>query len=174
MKRSIIIAAAVIIVGVLVWAHGPGMGTRGVAGAGRDFGGMRGWDKVDKLADEIGLSEEQVEQIEEIRTTGAKKVADLKADEEKAEIDLTALIGDPEVKSSEIEKAIQTVLEKEQTLKMLRVKILLDIRDVLTVEQREKVQDVIKEKRKEMQKNRENMQKDFHGGSGSGKAKFGR
>ncbi|RKZ34538.1 hypothetical protein DRQ33_01910 [bacterium] len=138
------LVAVILVIGIAV-AHEPFGGPQKFPGQ-HQGGGFQQWDKVDKLADEIGLNDEQVEKIKEIRTTMAKDIADLKAEEEKAEIDLKNIMDDPAVPSSDIEKAVKKVLNLENEMKLRKMEGMLAIRDVLTVEQRTQIRELIREK----------------------------
>ena len=117
-------------------------------------GGFMPFGAVERFADEIGLSEDQLDRISSIKTEMEKKIVDLRAEKQKAEIDLRELIRDPKAKSSEIEKAAQKVVDLESQIRLNRIETAIKIRDVLTPEQREKVMEVIKEHRRQMRERR--------------------
>ncbi|MCD6532039.1 Spy/CpxP family protein refolding chaperone [bacterium] len=121
---------------------------------------------IERFADEIGLSDDQLDRISSIRTEMQKKIIDLRAKKQKAEIDLRDLMRDPKAKSSEIEKVAQKVIDLESQIKLNRIETGLKIRDVLTPEQREKVLEVIREHRQKMREHRRG--EGFGEGFGSG------
>ena len=117
-------------------------------------GGFMPFGAVERFADEIGLSEDQLDRISSIKTEMEKKIVDLRAEKQKAQIDLRELIRDPKAKSSEIEKVAQKVVDLESQIRLNRIESAIKIRDVLTPEQREKLMEVIKEHRQKMRERR--------------------
>ena len=98
---------------------------------------------IRKLAKEIGLTEEQLKKIREIRRDAQKDMVDLKADLQKSIIDLKEIASDPKATRVQIEGAAKKVLEKGDALKLRRLRMFLDVRDVLTPEQREKLMEIL-------------------------------
>jgi len=98
---------------------------------------------IRKLAKEIGLTEEQLKKIREIRRDAQKDMVDLNADLQKSIIDLKEIASDPKATRVQIEGAAKKVLEKGDALKLRRLRMFLDVRDVLTPEQREKLMELI-------------------------------
>ncbi len=153
-----IAAAVVLIVGVVSAqppfhgpGHHPGFGGRGLHRA--DFGPGLGFGwiyRVEAYADEIGLSDKQVDEIKSIRTKFEKDLIDLRADRQKAQVDFHDLIWDPDAKSSEIEKVATKIADLDRQIHLKRVEMALQIRDVLTPEQREKVIEALEEHRAEV------------------------
>jgi len=98
---------------------------------------------IRKLAKEIGLTEEQLKKIREIRRDAQKDMVDLGADLKKSLIDLKEIASDPKATRVQIEGAAKKVLEKGDALKLRQLRMFLDVRDVLTPEQREKLVELI-------------------------------
>jgi len=115
---------------------------------------------IERFADEIGLSDDQLDRISSVKTEMEKKIIDLRAEKQKAEIDLRELMRDPKAKGSEVKKVAQKVVDLESQIRLNRIETAIKIRDVLTPEQREKMLEVIKEHRREM--------REHHRGEGPG------
>jgi len=158
MKRTIFAVSGTLLlvllvgIGLLFAQEGPFPGPRKMVG-------MRGpgslFNRVDEFADEIGLTDEQVEKIKDIRNKNAKEIIDLNAEKKKAEIDLRKLMEDPDAKSSTIEKSAKKVMEQENAIRTAQLDAMLEIRDILTPEQRAKLKEAIQSRRQEMREKRE-------------------
>lgn len=148
MKRAFLTIA---IIGVLVAAAfafgGWGGGGKGMRGGMK--GEMGGFDKIEKIADEIGLTDNQLDEIKKIQLTGEKKLIDLRAEVQKSQIDLRVLMEDMNAKSSDIEMAYKNLQSNKDALRLEQVRTMLQIRDVLSPNQRAKAKEVMQEKRQE-------------------------
>jgi Spy/CpxP family protein refolding chaperone len=87
-------------------------------------------------ADELGLSDEQRKQLDDIRVRYSKDIIRQHADSKIAEIDLEALLREPEANLSQIKEALQKVESAKTQIKYLRIEALFEARKVLTGEQR--------------------------------------
>ena len=160
MKRTIFAVSGTLLlvllvgIGLLFAQEGPFPGPRKMVGMRGGPGGLE-LGRVDEFADEIGLTDEQVEKIKDIRNKNAKEIIDLNAEKKKAEIDLRKLMEDPDAKSSAIEKSAKKVMEQENAIKTARLDAMLEIRDILTPEQRAKLKEAIQSRRQEMREKRE-------------------
>jgi len=146
MKWVIPIAALIAIAAIAAFANGG----HGGPGPGGDLLRFGAWEKLDRIADEIGLSEEQRAQIKKIRTSGQKQLIDMEADFEKAEVDLRELLEDLNAKSSEIERLATKVSDMRSAVALFKLRIFLQMRDVLTPEQRAKAKELFEERADEM------------------------
>ncbi len=146
-----IAVAALVTAAVAFGPHGPKPGFRGGPLPKQPLAGGRGlmlWGKIERFADEIDLSEKQLEQIRQIRKEGERELIDLRAQLRKAELDLRDLMGDVSTPSDQIKSAVKAVLERRQAVELKTIDIMLQIRDVLSQKQREKLREVIKELRR--------------------------
>ena len=159
MKRTIFAVSGTLLlvllvgIGLLFAQEGPFPGPRKMVGMRGGPGSL--FNRVDRFADEIGLTDEQVEKIKDIRNKNAKEIIDLNAEKKKAEIDLRKLMEDPDAKSSAIEKLAKKVMEQENAIRTAQLDAMLEIRDILTPEQRAKLKEAIQSRRQEMRDKRE-------------------
>ncbi|MCD6595310.1 Spy/CpxP family protein refolding chaperone [bacterium] len=160
MKRTTLVMSGIVLLGLLVglgvlFAQNEQLGgPRKRIDARGGGGGFDMLNRIERFADEIDLTDDQIDQIKKIRDVNAKKVIDIKADKGKTEIDLRNLMQDSNAKSSDIEKVAQKVMNKENEMKTLQLKAMLQIRDVLTPVQREQLKETMQSHRREMQENR--------------------
>jgi hypothetical protein len=189
MKRITLIVMLLALVATVVWGQmdgmppncpmnhpqgGPGptqappqmmMGDRG------DAPGLKLLERLDDAKDELGLSDKQMEQLKEIRTTFAKEMIDLKAAVDKAEIDVRNLSVDSKAKSADIQAAFNVSQQKKDALESGKISSLLKMRDILTVEQRDKLKDLHKNNRMEKKEEMKKMKQDKEDNSKHGKDK---
>ena len=145
MRRFLMSAVFItVILATVVLAHDPISGKND--GMER---GIQQWRRLERLGPELGLSEQQIDRMRSVMTQSAKDLADLKAEEHKAEIDFDMLLDNPEASSAEIEKAFRKVQEHEQMLQLTKMRTILSIRDVLTPEQRAEMKEIITQRRAE-------------------------
>ena len=145
MRRKILAVAIVALLVVGAFAFG-GWGRARHSGRGKTRGGFGAFGKIEEIADEIGLTDRQLDEIEQIKLEEQKKLIDLRAEVQKSQIDLRALMSDVEAKSSDIEIAYKNLQANQQALELERVRMMLRIRDVLSVNQRARAKDIMKEK----------------------------
>ena len=102
------------------------------------------WWENQRLVDHIGLSEAQQDRIQEVVFTHARRMIDLKADVEKAGLDLADSV-DREVFDPEPVRAAFAVFQTARhRLENERFEMLLEVRQILTYEQWRTIQDVKK------------------------------
>lgn len=134
-----------------------GHGPRG--GRGGQFG-PRGGDHlgVQRLlrnADDIGLTETQIAKLEEMTLRFQTEKIDLKADMDKAELELRALMRDENARETEVFAAIDLVTGFRGDLQKMRYQHHKEVQSVLTAEQIEKIKSVRKERMEQRQDWRE-------------------
>jgi Spy/CpxP family protein refolding chaperone len=86
--------------------------------------------------DELGLSDEQRKQLDDMRRKYSKDIIRLSADSEIAEIDLEALLREPEANLSQVKEALKKVESAKMQIRYLRIEALFEARKILTSEQR--------------------------------------
>jgi len=96
-----------------------------------------------KALDQIKLSDQQKEQIKKIMVENQKSMIDLKANLDKAELDLRNLISSKDVVKDEVLKANDKVADIEKQIKVSRINVFFTVRDVLSIEQREEFRTLI-------------------------------
>jgi uncharacterized membrane protein len=86
--------------------------------------------------DELGLSDEQRKQLDDMRRKYSKDIIRLSADSKIAEIDLEALLREPEANLSQVKDALKKVESAKEQIRYLRIEALFEARKILTSEQR--------------------------------------
>ncbi len=104
------------------------------------------WWKNSEVVREIGLSEPQVNQIEQTFFEHRLKLIDLKASVEREETRLQPLMEADQVNEAQISTQIDKVLAARGALEKANVMMMLSIRKVLTVEQWKKLESVRQER----------------------------
>ena len=100
------------------------------------------WWENPRMVDHIGLTDEQQDQIRGIVFEHARRMIDLKADVEKAGLDLADSV-DQEIFDPDPVRAAYAVFQTaRQKLENERFEMLLEVRQVLTYEQWQKIQEV--------------------------------
>jgi Spy/CpxP family protein refolding chaperone len=87
-------------------------------------------------ADELELSDEQREQLDDMRRKYSKDIIRLSADSKIAEIDLEALLKEPEANLQQVKEALKKVESAKTEIRYLRIEALFEARKILTSEQR--------------------------------------
>jgi Spy/CpxP family protein refolding chaperone len=104
------------------------------------------WWKNSRLAEEIGLTSEQTNQIEKVFVRSRPTLIDLRADLEKKQFFLQQAMEDRSAPRGELENKMEGVENARAELQKARQRMLLDIRQVLKPEQWQK----LVQKRQEM------------------------
>ena len=145
MKRTLaVVVVAVLILGVATYLFAQ----RPMMGKGRDWmrmGGKMGIGNMERFADELELTQEQQDKMQDLRIQSEKDMIDLRAEKEHAQLGLRELFSDMDAKRSDIEKASTKLMDINRKIEKRQLKLMLDMRDVLTPEQREKARDIMKE-----------------------------
>jgi len=106
--------------------------------------GERGikWWKEPKIVNELGLTGEQVNNIERIFSSYKGQIIDLESKLKQKEAEYRKKNKDPNSSSAEIESLYNDVEEIKTRLSRLKVDMFLEIRTLLTPEQRERLQQI--------------------------------
>jgi Spy/CpxP family protein refolding chaperone len=110
------------------------------------------WWKRPRLAQEIGLTPDQQQQIEKIFIHSRTKLIDLRADLEKKQLGLQELMEDRGADRRNVEKKIESVENARAELQKARALMILDMKQVLKPEQWERLlrrRDEMMERRQE-------------------------
>lgn len=105
------------------------------------YPGERGikWWKEPKIVTELGLTSDQVNTIENIFSSYRGRIIDLESKLKQKETEYKNKNKDPNSPRAEIESLYNEVEEIKSTLSRLKVDMFLEIRDLLTPEQRDKL-----------------------------------
>jgi Spy/CpxP family protein refolding chaperone len=93
------------------------------------------WWKNSQVAEEIGLTSEQANQIEKVFVRTRPALIDLRADLEKKQFALQQALEDKAAERADLERKIEAVEDARVELQKTRARMLLDIRQVLKPEQ---------------------------------------
>jgi len=133
--------------------HGPGpMGPGNCCkGGGPGFGddGQPPLERLLILADELGLNEQQREQLKKMQVDFRMQMIDREAEVEKAELRLRAMMMDKDAAEAEVGRAIDDVARLRADVQKLRYGHRKQMRSVLTDEQFEKLQKMREERHEE-------------------------
>jgi Spy/CpxP family protein refolding chaperone len=99
------------------------------------------WWENPMVVKELGLSDKQAEQIDQLSLTHRKNVIKLEADLKIAEIEFRDMMeGEPS--EADVRKKAKTLSQLREKLQDLRIDHMLAVRKVLTPEQQKKLQDM--------------------------------
>ena len=128
MKQTLMIIAVLAVVGPL---------------AANDFDLPPGkWWENPRLVNHIGLADEQQDQIRGIVYQHAREMIDLKADVDKAGLDLADSVDQQEFDPAPVRAAYAVFQTARQKLENERFEMLLEVRLVLTYEQWRKIEEI--------------------------------
>jgi Spy/CpxP family protein refolding chaperone len=118
--------------------------------AAQGFGALGGrWWERPRVAAALGLSEEQKGKLEIAALASARTMIDLKAQVEKAELDLKVAADEPTLVVAKVRQAFQALQQARMRLDTDRFEMLLKVREVLTVEQWRKLQELKRERQRD-------------------------
>jgi len=112
--------------GPMMWFHGRGMGS---------------WWKNPEVAQRIGLSDEQIQQLDKISQASRLKTIDLRADLEKAQVILAPMMQVYHPDEAQVLAQVDKVAQARAALEKEGVQTQLASRNVLTEEQWKKLHD---------------------------------
>jgi Spy/CpxP family protein refolding chaperone len=116
--------------------------------------GGRWWERP-RLAAALGLTDEQRSKLEVAATASARIMIDLKANVEKAELDLKAAADEQPLNAAKVRQAFAVLQQVRTRLDAERFEMLLKVREVLTVEQWRSLQELRRERQRESGAGRE-------------------
>jgi Spy/CpxP family protein refolding chaperone len=100
------------------------------------------WWENQRFVDHIGLTEEQQGQIRDIVFAYARRMIDLKAEVEKAGLDLASSVDQVDFDPVPVRAAYAVFQAARQKLENERFEMLLEVRQVLTYEQWRKIEEI--------------------------------
>ena len=146
MKKALIIIAALAMAGPL---------------AANDFDLPPGkWWENPRFVNHIGLTDEQQDQIRGIVFKHARRMIDLKADVDKAGLDLVGTVDQQDFDPAPVRAAYAVFQTARQKLENERFEMLLEVRLVLTYEQWQKIEEI----KQRMKQNRSEQRRAGPGG----------
>jgi Spy/CpxP family protein refolding chaperone len=107
------------------------------------------WWEDQRLVSRIGLADEQQDQIREVVYQHARLMIDLKADVDKAGLDLAGTVDQQDFDPVPVRAAYAVFQTARQKLENERFEMLLEVRQILTYEQWQKIEE-IKRRMKQM------------------------
>jgi Spy/CpxP family protein refolding chaperone len=106
------------------------------------------WWENERLIRHINLTDEQRQQINGLVYEHAHRMIDLNADLKRAELELATLVGQPEFDAGQVRTAFGAFQQARQSLDLERFEMLLSVREVMTAEQWQKIQEIRNEYRR--------------------------
>jgi Spy/CpxP family protein refolding chaperone len=97
------------------------------------------WWEIPRISEQLGLTHEQTERINEIWTDHQKQLIDTRGDIEKAYLDLENLLGKTTVDAQQAYQVAERLGQLHAVQAEQRLKMTIDTRQVLSVEQFEKL-----------------------------------
>jgi Spy/CpxP family protein refolding chaperone len=97
------------------------------------------WWKNPRVTAELGVTQEQTEQIEKVFVRSRSRLIDLRADLEKKELDLQTAMEDKAADRAVVEKRIEAVENARAALQKTRALMILDMKQVLKPDQWERL-----------------------------------
>lgn len=121
------------------------MRARGPMGRGNVMwfhrGGMGSWWRNPRIAEEVGLNDQQKQQLEKISQASRLKMIDLRADLEKQQVILGPMLQTYHPDEGQVLAQVEKVSQARTALQKQRVQTMLATRNVLTEEQWNKLRD---------------------------------
>jgi Spy/CpxP family protein refolding chaperone len=112
------------------------------------------WWENERLANRIGLTEEQKERITDLVYEHALAMVDLSAAVKRSELEMANLVIQPEFDADEVRAAFAKFQKARQTLDLERFEMLISVREVLTDQQWVQIQELMQEMRRRRQEQR--------------------
>ena len=100
------------------------------------------WWENQRFVSQIGLADEQQDQIREVVFAHARRMIDLKADVDKAGLDLAASVDQQDFDPAPVRAAYAVFQTARHKLENERFEMLLEVRQILTYEQWRKIEEI--------------------------------
>ena len=113
------------------------------------------WWENQRFVSQIGLTDEQQVQIREVVFEHARRMIDLKADVDKAGLDLAASVDQQEFDAAPVRAAYAVFQTARHKLENERFEMLIEVRQILTYEQWQKIEEI----KRRMKQNRPQQQR---------------
>jgi DNA gyrase/topoisomerase IV subunit A len=95
--------------------------------------------------EKLGLSDDQVRRLEQLRTDFGKESIRKEADLRVAEMDLDALLDAPNVDLGKVEAKVREIEKTRADLRLARIRTIEKAKELLTPDQRKKLQEILTE-----------------------------
>jgi Spy/CpxP family protein refolding chaperone len=139
MKKStfaiILVLLSITLIGSIIAHPGCGEGKGERPESGEMF-------RMKDFREEIGLSDQQLAKIEEMKYQRRLSAIDLRASLEKERLEMEKLMADAKFDRNKIFKQAEKVAELEKQMTLARIQGRLDMMELLTAEQRDKIKDM--------------------------------
>ncbi len=143
MKRCLFMTSVVVILfSSILWAQKPHMCEKMHKGT-REMKHKEMPGKIEKL-DELGLTDEQLKSIQNLRLDFIKKTANTKAQLEIKQAELKALWAESEPTKDAILKKIKEISDLKGEIAMSRAEMKLEIYKILTPDQKKKLKEIMR------------------------------
>jgi len=106
---------------------------------------MGRWWERPKVAEQLGLTQEQTQKLEAITLNEARTMVDLKGAVQKAEIDLRAAADVEPFQPEKVRDAFRVMQQARERLETQRFEMLLKVRGVLSADQWHKLRELVRE-----------------------------
>jgi len=143
---KVILIATLAVAAILSVAFALPAGRKGRPGKGPD---------LEKLADNLELSEDQIDRIREIRYDFEEDGIDRRAELEKAQLEMRKLMDEDDFDRGKIMAQAEKVTTLESEMKLAKIDGMLRALEVLTDKQREELGELRKERARQMGKDRD-------------------
>lgn len=101
------------------------------------------WWTIDRIASELKLTEEQINQIEEIYLEYNKEIIQLRADAQVKQFELEYLMQQEEMDMPAIEKTVSELVETHKIIEHFEIMTRVKMLNVLDMEQRKKLMIIV-------------------------------
>lgn len=168
MKKSnlviILVALSVVLAGTIIAHPGWGEGKGESPESGEMF-------RMKEFREEIGLTDQQLAKIEEMKYQRRLAGIDLRASLEKERLEMERMMAEEKFDRKKISKQAEKVAELEKQMSLARIEGRLDMMELLTAEQREKIKEM-RHERPMMRRSKEDDRDDRPGRSQGDRPKF--
>ena len=106
------------------------------------YGDLRGIFRNKKIAQELKLSDDQIETIKKLAKDTEKKMIQLRADMEMKEIDLRDILDEDEPDEAKAVALVKDIMELKTEQRVLKIKEMIKIKKTLTPQQIEKFHEI--------------------------------
>lgn len=114
----------------------------------------RWWERP-RVAEELGLTAEQKERLENATLAHARTMIDLKASVDKAELDVKAVSERDPFDAKRVRETFAVLQQARQRLETERFEMLLKVRETLSTEQWNRLRDLTRERIQEFRERRQ-------------------
>jgi len=161
MRKAVLISMLAALMAVVI----PGIDARG----GRRGPGA-GMPPLDVLAEQLDLTDAQIDQLAELQTSLRKSGISLRSEQQLLRIDLQTELAQDDPDEAKIDSLIEKMAENHAKILRTRVQFRLGMKEILTAEQLEKAKELRREARQKRAAMRRHRRRGRRGGRGAGPA----